>query len=112
MPVPHQSPEAAHAGFPSFHFSVIDCRTCHIPIVNGPIKRVVQDYTAGPYQGGDRHQLREDPNGIGYKPLYAWRARNLDGGDLQIVPITTLTTAVWQNRSAGRKTDARFSENH
>ncbi len=95
-----QNPAAAHAGFPAFHFSKIDCRTCHVPVLNGPVKRILADFTAGPYQASERAQTIEDPAGVNYKPLYMWRSREHNGGRVQIVPTTTITIALWANRGA------------
>ena len=71
-----------------------------MPVLNGPVKRVLADFTAGPYQASERAQTIEDPAGVNYKPLYRWRSREHNGGRVQIVPTTTMTIALWANRGA------------
>jgi hypothetical protein len=95
------APIPAHAGFPAVHFTKIDCKTCHIPVLNAPMKQNIADFTAGPYQTSERTQTDEVSSGVGYKPLYMWRATEHDGSGLQIEPITTMSVAVWANRTVG-----------
>ncbi len=92
------SPAAAHAAFPAFHFEKIDCRACHIPAVNGPVKRVLADLTAGTYRTSERGQIRENPTGAAYRPLYIFRHRDLNGA-LKIEPVTTQATAFWSDQT-------------
>ena len=100
------SPATAHAGFPAAHFEKIDCKTCHIPVVNGPVKQLVSDFTAGPFQTFERTQVLEAPPGINMKPLYMWRATEHDGSGLQIEPIMTMAVRVWANRVEDQTTGA------
>ncbi|MBI4516035.1 MAG: PKD domain-containing protein [Deltaproteobacteria bacterium] len=88
-------PASAHAAFPALHFDRIDCKTCHIPLVNGPMKLDTVDFTAGYYQQGAREQRSAAPSGIGFKPLYVWRTKTHDGSGMHIVPVSVVSVAWW-----------------
>ena len=85
-----------HNGIPRLHFDKISCKVCHIPILNGPLDRNLNDFTAGPYQGSDRSQTTENAlSGINKRPLYLWKATNYGTGPLQIQPFNIVTSAAW-----------------
>jgi hypothetical protein len=93
------APIPSHAGLPAIHLNKIACKTCHIPIVNGPVKQLVNDFTAGPFRGFARAQIVSKPGtGVGLKPLYVWQSRK-DG--LKIVPAATMVSPVWANDMSG-----------
>ena len=92
------APTPAHTGLPSFHLNVIDCRTCHIPSLSGPVKQLLVDYTAGPYQNGFRGQLYS--GAAPYKPLVVWRAGQHDGTQVKLTPTTPMAVAMWANLEA------------
>ncbi|MEW6118387.1 MAG: hypothetical protein AB1553_16050, partial [Nitrospirota bacterium] len=92
------NPAIAHSSFPAFHFDLIDCRTCHIPVINGPYKEILADLTAGPYRTFERKQMKESPAGVNYQPLYVWREGVSAGSPLQIAPVSTLAAASWSDR--------------
>ena len=50
-------------GCPRLHFDKISCKTCHIPVMNGPFDRKLVDRTAGPYQTFERTQTMEASSG-------------------------------------------------
>lgn len=89
------NPAGAHAALPPIHFSRIDCRTCHIPLLNGPMKQNVLDFTAGPYQESQRGQASASSSGVAFRPLYIWRTKTHDGSGMHIVPVSVLTAALW-----------------
>ena len=90
---PH--PAAQHAGMPAFHFDKISCKTCHIPILNGPVDQDVADFTAGPYQTFERTQITEAPaTGTNRRPLYVWRMTEHGAGHLEIQPVGVMSVAV------------------
>ncbi|MBI5741354.1 MAG: hypothetical protein HZA16_11640, partial [Nitrospirae bacterium] len=93
-------PTAAHAVFPQLHFDKIDCKTCHIPVLNAPMKQQLADFTAGPWRTFERAQITENAAGVNIKPLYMWRATEHDGSGLQIEPIMTMSVAIWGNGTA------------
>jgi len=89
------NPALAHAAFPPFHFERIDCKTCHIPALNGPLRQSVTDFTVGPYQGGPRGALSESASGVAFTPLYVWRTKTHDGTGMHIEPVAAATVALW-----------------
>jgi len=104
-------PTAAHAGFSARHFQKIDCRTCHIPVVNFVKKQSVEDFTAGPFQMFSRGQfLVSSPYGINYKPLYLYRDTGHHGEEFKIEPLTTMAVPVWVNGSASNPTFQRIAK--
>jgi hypothetical protein len=87
---------AVHNGLPTLHFDKIACRTCHIPILNGPVDRTLIDLTVGPYQTFDRTQTVEaETTGINKRPLYLWRATESGKGPIKIQSFNIVTTAGW-----------------
>jgi hypothetical protein len=89
------TPGAEHAGFPAFHFDLISCKTCHIPVVNGPVDQDVADYMVGPYQTFERTQTLEAPaTGINRKPLLLWQKTEHGTGKWQIKPHGVMSTFV------------------
>ncbi|MBI4685654.1 MAG: PKD domain-containing protein [Nitrospirae bacterium] len=86
---------ATHSGFPVFHFTVIDCRTCHSPEYNSVEKDILRDFTGGLYKGAERVQVISNPLGIHYKPLYIWRAKNHNDPTIMILPSSVLVVASW-----------------
>jgi hypothetical protein len=82
------NPASKHAGFPAFHFDRISCKTCHIPILNGPVDQDVADFVAGPYQTFERAQILEAPTtGVNRRPLLIWRPTEHGAGHLEIQPV-------------------------
>ncbi|MCX7793178.1 MAG: PKD domain-containing protein [Thermodesulfovibrionales bacterium] len=101
------APTPTHAGFPSVHFVKIHCKTCHIPVVNGPVKQFLADFSAGPYRGFARVQSVEMPStGIGLKPLKTWQKRE-DG--IKLVPHGTMAASVWVDGSPAKPTFQRYA---
>ena len=96
------APQPTHRGFPSLHFRKIDCRTCHIPVLNGPLKQVLADFTVGPYRNAPRAQSMNPAAAGGYVPLYLWRDADHQGGNRKIVPIGTMTVAIWADFVGGK----------
>ncbi len=103
-------PSAAHAGFPAFHFDRIDCRSCHIPMMNFTEKQILADFSAGPYQGGERGQYRSDPQGIQLRPLYVIRPTNHDGSGLKIKPTAPLVAAGWIDGTESKPVIPRLAQ--
>lgn len=98
----------SHPGFPSFHFNVLDCRTCHIPELKADVKENVIDHTAGPYRGYERSQASTGGGaGIVYRPFYLSRMR--EKGKITIQPTITMTSAVWVDGTEDRPTFQRFT---
>jgi PKD repeat protein len=101
------APTPNHEGFPSIHFVKIHCKTCHIPVVNGPVKQHIADFSAGPFRGFARTQTIEMPlTGIGLKPLKAWQKRE-DG--IKLVPHGTMAASVWIDGSPLKPTFQRYA---
>ncbi len=90
------APAEGHAGIPAFHFNRINCKTCHIPYLNGPVVRLLSDFTAGPYRTFERAQVIEPPAaGIGRRPLYMQRMTEPGNGRLEIQPFGIVGAAFW-----------------
>jgi hypothetical protein len=102
-------PTPAHAGFPANHLEKIDCKTCHIPVLNAPMKQYIADFTVGPYRTFERTQTVENSAGVNIQPLYMWRATEHDGSGVQIEPITTMAVPVWANRVVNADGSISFS---
>jgi hypothetical protein len=100
-------PTAKHAGFPSDHLRTMNCRTCHIPLLNGPQQWLLADFTAGPYRTFERNQVTENASGVGYKPLYMWRKVAADSNEVMLEPVVTTTVAIWADGSPLKPTFQR-----
>ncbi|HET8580125.1 MAG TPA: hypothetical protein VFL31_03925, partial [Nitrospiraceae bacterium] len=93
-------PTKAHTGFPALHFEKISCKTCHIPILNGPMDQDVADFLTGPFQTFERTQTTQAPTGVNRKPLYMWRKTEHGKGHMEIQPFGIMAVGVWANATS------------
>lgn len=103
-------PASSHDALPAIHFSKLDCRVCHIPVLNGPQQWLVADFTVGPYRTFERNQVTESPTGVNYKPLYMWRKVSPAGSDLKIEPVVTTAVPIWVGGDSTKPTFQRIAK--
>ncbi len=83
----------AHAGFPAVHLEKLDCRVCHIPVLNAKSIWKVADFTVGPYRTFERNQAPEYPLGANAKPLLIWR-KSSTSDTIKMEPVNTTVVPV------------------
>lgn len=99
-PNSYLAPYPNHAGFPALHFEKISCRTCHIPVLNGPVDQDLADFTVGPFQTFERTQTTQTPAGVNRRPVYLWRSTEHGKGPMEIQPFGIMAVALWANASS------------
>jgi hypothetical protein len=100
------APVPAHAGLPAIHLVKLDCRVCHIPVVNGPADWEIADFTVGPFRTFERNQTTENKLGVNAKPLYLWR-KSSTSDTIKLEPVSTTVVPVWTDNSPLKPTFQR-----
>ena len=103
------SPTPAHAGFPAIHFAKLDCRVCHIPVLNAKSIWKVADFTVGPYRSFERNQAPENSLGVNAKPLLIWR-KSSTSDTIMLEPTNTTVVPVWTDNSILKPTYQRVAK--
>jgi PKD repeat protein len=103
------APIPAHAGFPAVHFQKLDCRVCHIPVLNAKSIWKVADFTVGPYRTFERNQAPEYPLGANAKPLLIWR-QSSTSDTIKMEPVNTTVVPVWTDNSILKPTFQRVAK--
>jgi PKD repeat protein len=103
------APVPAHAGFPAVHFEKLDCRVCHIPVLNAKSIWKIADFTVGPYRTFERNQAPENPLGSNAKPLYIWR-KSSTSDTIKLEPVNTTTVPVWTDNDPLKPTFQRVAK--
>ena len=100
------APTPPHTGLPAVHLQKLDCRTCHIPVVNGPADWEIADFTVGPFRTFERNQTTENKLGVNAKPLYLWR-KSSTSETIKLEPVSTTVVPVWTDNSPVKPTFQR-----
>jgi PKD repeat protein len=103
------APIPAHAGFPAVHFQKLDCRVCHIPVLNAKSIWKVADFTVGPFRTFERNQAPENALGSNAKPLYIWR-QSSTSDTIKMEPVNTTVVPVWTDNSILKPTFQRVAK--
>jgi PKD repeat protein len=103
------APTPAHAGFPAVHFEKLDCRVCHVPVMNAKSIWKVADFTVGPFRTFERNQAPESALGSNAKPLYIWRQASTSD-TIKMEPVNTTVVPVWTDNSPLKPTYQRVAK--